>query len=540
MRTALNKYRILLGIEILILLFLLPGCFRKEQSIYADSSIVLGEENAFYRGEKFSVKPGVYQVRVSVTNVEQEPIYVSVGAEGESFRAIRCNDVSLAKGQEYLDFEMYVVESTEGAYVECNAAGQPVVLDSLEVYRMNWGSRMVVFRLLVFCVGLNFMLCFRERALSQKISKEKQMVFWSLLACVLVAYFPYMTDYIGYASDISSQWFRIEQLKESLVPGTGYTMIMSAGDLFLLFPVLLRKIGFSLMTSYKMFVLAIMAVTTGVAYYSLKRCVKQEYAALFGAGVYVLAPQRLAVVYDYAAIAEAMAICFLPLVVCGMYRLFTEDVSDKRYHKEKLPLVIGLSGVLLAHLSVFIWMVVAILVVCILFLKRTIRKETLVQLMQSTILCLLLNLWYYLPLLIGYFRKELVLPEGSLWHVAPVLAEAFLAALFYLWLDKKRTINTTVRVGIIVFLILLLAGKAVYYVNDVAFTHSPIWLYTAESLGPVDMQAERTLLEYVAFGKFNYLLTGMVVSALTLAGIVIVWVKRRLQWRAKMQKFSEK
>lgn len=448
MREAIKKYGVLWGIEIIILLFLLIGCFQKEQLVYSAEKITLDSETITFKGNAFSVKPGVYQIRVHISNTEQGQVYILPGTEKASFRALRGNGVFLLKGHDYIDFEMYVMENIDKVFIECNGAGEQVMVDLLEVYWVNWGYRIIACLILIFSLILNFMIVFREKILSCAISKEKQVVVWTLSSCVLFSFFPYMTDYFSYAADMGFHWLRIEHLKESLLLGNqfpirvqsgwlfdhGYAVSAFNGDLFFLFPAMLRIIGFSLMTTYKTFIFVIMAVTAIVTYYSLIKCVKQEYAALFGTVIYMLAPYRLYNFYNRAAIEECLAMCFLPLVVCGMYRLFTENVNCEDYKYAKIPLIVGLSCVLQSHVLSYEMAVLSIVGVCVIAYKKTFRKETFIQLVQAAAICLLLNMWFWLPLLQMMFSDQYQLGDNIVREIQ--YRGTWFAGLFQLYPNK--------------------------------------------------------------------------------------------------------
>ncbi len=338
-----NKYKILFGIEIIVLFFLLLGCFQKEKLIWADADIVLTEENILYKGTEFSVKPGVYQIRVSASDAVLGQVWCSVKANSSPFRAFRCNETVLTNGSVFLESEIYVVGSTDGLYAECSTDGQAVRIENIEIYRTNLGNRMGVFLFVLLSAGLNYMLYFRERILLQSISKEKQFAFWSLSACIIITLFPYMTDYIGYAPQVMKLCERIKQLSEN------QTVVWAVEDLLLALPVLFRKIGFSLMVSYKMYIFVITAATTVVTYYLLFWCFKKETAALLGTVVYILAPQRIMSVYERGPIGVMLLnrefgegaawqsgnvwcillICIKTLVVVGFY-LWLEKKADPK------------------------------------------------------------------------------------------------------------------------------------------------------------------------------------------------------------------
>lgn len=415
MRKAIKKYRVLLGIELLLFVLFLPGCFQKDELVYSDEELTLGAETGVgvYEGQRFAVTPGVYQVRVHVRELQGDSLWVSAACEQSSFRAFRCNGADIYQGNHYIDFEIYVLEKIDSAYVNCSFDGAKAAIDYLEVYRTNQGATMLLFLYTVVCLALNFLIVFREGVLDGTITKEKQVVFWALLISVLLAYYPYMTDYFSSTADSPFHMLRIEGLKESLMQGGGfpvrvqnywvydhgYAVSTFYGDLFLLIPVMFRFIGFSLMSSYKMFVFVVMAATAIISYHSFRQCTKNINAALFGSIIYMLAPYRIYNFYNRGAVGEYLAMTFLPLVICGMYRLYTEDVNNKNYRKAKIPLIIGLSCILQTHILSTEMTVIFMLAVCLILFKKTFRKETFIQLLQAAITCLLLNAWFWFPFL---------------------------------------------------------------------------------------------------------------------------------------------
>lgn len=415
MRETMKKYRVLLWLEVLLCVLILVRCFREESLVYSDQNLQLGTKTEInlYTGQSFQATPGVYQVRIDVVDMQDGYLYATVSCEQSSFRALRCNGATIFPAQDYLDFEIYVLEKIDSVYVSCSCAGEQVLISSLEVYRINWGARILAFIVVVCCLLLDVILFLRDEILAGKVKKEQQIVIWGLLFSVLVAYFPYLTDYFSNVADIAFHWLRIEGLKETLLQGNqfpvrvqsywlydhGYAVSAFYGDLFLTIPVLFRLIGFSLMFSYKMFVFVVMAATAVIAYYSFKHCTRHTYAALFGSVIYMLAPYRIYNFYNRGAVGEYLAMTFLPLVICGMYRLYTENIEESGYRKAKIPLIIGLSSILQSHILSCEMVVIFLLGICVLFYRKTFRKKTLIQLLETAGICLLINAWFWVPLL---------------------------------------------------------------------------------------------------------------------------------------------
>ncbi|MBQ7955108.1 MAG: hypothetical protein IJ282_05110 [Lachnospiraceae bacterium] len=416
MYNIIKKYKILFLLQLICILLCLPKCFAQEELVYFQDggNMSYGQEGMPYKSELISLNPGVYQFRVRADISKDASLYLNVCSEQGSFRGLRCNGANMFAGQEYLDFEVYVLQKDDRVYLQCDFNKTDYsALQSMELYRVNLGARMLLFVLLLFFAAVDFLVIYRENILQGKVKGGAQKVFWILAASVLLSYLPYTTDYMNIGADSCFHLLRIEGLKETLLQGGqfpvrvesywlydhGYANSTFYGDLFLLIPALLRIIGFSLMTSYKMFVFAVMVATAWIAYYSFKRCTGSANAALFGAVIYTLAPYRIYNVYNRGAVGEYLGMIFIPLVLCGLYGLYKDAPDSEGYKKHKIPLIVGFSCLLQSHLLTCEMMVVFTAVICLAFWRKTFQKTTFMQLLQVAFGCLLLNIWFWLPLL---------------------------------------------------------------------------------------------------------------------------------------------
>lgn len=421
MKKFIGKYRVLLVVEALLILLSLAGCLQKEKSVYSISGEEIGaalQENDdgifYFQSEYLSLNSGVYQVRAAASIAEGDALVLNLSNDNETKNVVRCDAVLMFAGMEYVDFEAYVVDSVDTAYVRCEFYGSgQASLVSLELYRTGMGSRILAFLAVAAVLLLNLLLLFREKILSGEVDKRQQAAFWILAGSVLLAFFPYATDYMNEGKDTIFHLLRIEGLKETLMQGGqfpvrvqsywlydhGYAVSSFYGDLFLLIPATLRMIGFSMMNSYKIFVFAIMAATAAIAYYSFKGCTGNSNAALFGSVLYMLAPYRIYLFYNRGAVGEYLAMAFFPLICYGIYRIYREDIHSETYGKAKIPVIIGLTCILQSHIKSAAMTGIFILFACLLMWKKTFRKKTFLQLAESAGITLLLNCWFWLPLL---------------------------------------------------------------------------------------------------------------------------------------------
>lgn len=410
----------MLAVELALSLLLLAGCFGGEQRVYA----VFGEdiagqtrrteEGLAFEGERLELLPGVYEVRVQTNLEEDASFFFQMKEEGASYRALRSNGNTVLPHQGDASLRVYVTDRVQSAYVYCEFIGTGTEsLALLEVCRTSLGNRVLLLTALAVFGLLDFLLLFRRRILAGSVTKKQQVVFWSLTAVTVLACFPYLTDYFSIGDDMLFHLSRIAFLQDTLQEGTalpvriqstwlcghGYAVSLFYGELFLLFPALLYMAGFSIMAAYKIFVVAVTAATAAIAYFSFRKCVKEEYAALAGSICYLLVPYRLYNIYTRAAAGEYLAMAFLPLLCCGMYLLYTREADSKEYRRYKWYIVWGMSAILQSHLITTEMAVFFMALVCLISWKKTFRKQTFFQLLEAVGLVLALNAWFWIPML---------------------------------------------------------------------------------------------------------------------------------------------
>lgn len=421
MRTGkFDHWKILVFIELAVVVIVFAGCFGKEKLAYSfdrDSAVwtaVQTEGSPEYESERMELSPGVYCLKVQTELVEEQSAYVNVQAEETNYKSLRNNGMIIFAGNDQARFLVYVLERIPGAYVHCTFTESDIdSLVQVELYQTKLGNRMFLFLLVTGFLLADFLIWFRRGIVEKKISGKQQVVFWTLTAGVLIAFFPYLTDYITFGADSVYHISRIAFLKDSLQQGSlipvrmqctwlcghGYATSLFYGELFLYIPALLMLIGFSIMAAYKIFIVIVLAATAAIAYFCFNKCVEDEYAALFGSMIYLLTPYHLLNIYNRAAVGEYLAMTFYPLVCCGMYLLYTKDVTSKEYGKYKWYVIFGMSALLQSHLISTEMTIVLMALVCLIFWKKTLRRQTFCQLLEAAGIVLILNVWFWVPLL---------------------------------------------------------------------------------------------------------------------------------------------
>lgn len=413
-----------LVVELILTLMLLPGCFGGEEKVYGFAGkeipdrLEQTEEAGNFESDRMELKPGVYRVRTWTELPQGTFLHIQMDCDQGSYKAIRCNGAVLLGGQEEGEFLVYVRDRTDTAFLSCGFSGAgPDALKQIDIYGTSLGNRMLLTgALAVFCL-LDFLLLFRKRILEGRVTGKQQAVFWTLTAGILLACFPYLTDYfylgdngLFYVSRIS---FLSDTLKEQgswpvWVQGTwmyghGYGVSLFSSDLFYLFPACLQILGFSPMTACRIFLIGVTAATGVIAYCSFYRCVRQEYPALAGSLFYLLSPCRFLDMYERGEWGELLGMTFFPLVCCGVYLLFSEDPFSPKYKNVKWYIVCGMSFMVQCHLPMAGMTVFFMALCCVILWKKTFRRRTFVQLGESVGLVLLFNAWFLVPML--YMQK---------------------------------------------------------------------------------------------------------------------------------------
>lgn len=416
MKKIINKYVILLMLVFVCGLFLLPGCFAKEEKLFSVTGSGMAETNSqIYCSQEMKLVPGVYQIRAQSENLPQEGIMsITLACPTAYHRALLGNAVLVQGGQRQQDFEVYVLNTLEGVRLECSIANAGFGdLTEISIYKTNLGG-VILFCLLLFGGGIIFAaMRFRDGILSERIPRSRQIAVLALLAGVFIAYMPWLCDYFTLGHDSAYQILRIEGLKEALMHGNqfpvrvqdyflcghGYMTSVFYSDFFLYIPAFMRIAGFPLMFVMKTYLFFVLSAHAAISFHCLYRCTKSDYAALLGSLYTVLAPYYLHNLYIRGAMGEYTAMAFLPLVITGIFLLYTGDIADPGYKRYKWYLILGFSALLQSHLITCEIGVVMVAIFCLLHARKTFRRQTFAQLAQAAVMVLLLNCFFWLPLL---------------------------------------------------------------------------------------------------------------------------------------------
>ncbi len=422
MRKKISRQsKIFLLIGLLLCLAFLPFCLEKSTLIYTGTAADLADNlqtegnKTTYQSPFLSLSLGVYEIRITTSLEDNTSLGVNFLCDEAEADRLCANGVSFYPGQSTFAMEGYVLGAISTAYITCTYTNSTEPNDfTLELYRTP-GLYRIAFLCCLLLWGLAFFLALlRKKYLAKEVSGRHLKAGFVLAVAVFILFLPCLKEGLLYdGHDIFFHLMRIAGLKDSLSSGVtfptkiqsgwlyghGYAVSAFYPDILLLLPAWLYFLGLPLVLSYKVYILVILLLGAGLSYFSFYQCCKKSHAALLGSCIYILAPYSIYNYYGRAALGEFSAMIFFPLLAAGMLLLYTKPVTDAGYKTCKWYIVAGLCGTLCAHLFSTEIAGGLILLVCLLFFKKTCRKETFLELAKAALLSLLLTCWFWLPML---------------------------------------------------------------------------------------------------------------------------------------------
>jgi hypothetical protein len=250
------------------------------------------------------------------------------------------------------------------------------------------------------------------------ITQQQRTVIVGIVSATLLISLPVLTGYLFSAHDLHYHLFRIDGIKDGLLSGVfpvriqptwfdghGYATSIFYGDLLLYLPALLRLAGIPLGTCYSLFIIGLNMATLLIGYHCFKKMTNNAYIGLAAAVIYASNIYRLTNLYTRAAVGEASAMLFLPLILYGLWAVFTQDEKRGEYKSLWICLLVGYTGLIQTHTISVMFAAIMTIFVCFFMWKRVLKKETFLVLAKALAATVLLNLWFLVPFFqyfIGY------------------------------------------------------------------------------------------------------------------------------------------
>ena len=368
---------------------------------YVDETMIAEGDSLFdYRIEipGTNLKRGSYEVRISYSTNTNTNTY-RTGSWSEYYQTeIGRQYVTLDPEKNECVFSMESDLDVDGYTVGVNFGGEGYIfVDNISITETS-SAKIRNLVTVVFTIFIINCLWITYKRKSEAFNKNNITVWLILGSSVIFASLPVFTPYLFGGHDLAFHLNRIEGIKNALLAGdipvrmhfsalegAGYPTSVFYGDLLLYLPAVLRVLGWSVQSAYQMYILFINILTCVIVYKVFSNIFKNQWIALFGSCMYMLVPYRLECIYVRAAVGEYTAACFYPLIIYGLYLMYSEEEEKKH---DWIWFALGFSGIILSHIiSTFVAFCVTLLF-CIIKIKDTFSKEIFVKLCKAVIVTL--------------------------------------------------------------------------------------------------------------------------------------------------------
>lgn len=371
----------------------------------------------------FLLKKGAYRIRLKYHTDADQKNTVLVTPYSEKYNPVKTNAVTLYSGQNETDYICYVSSKCEAA-LNVNYAGEgEFTIYGADIVKTNILQREVIAIAFLLFAIIDVLYVLVRKGF---FTKERKVTWLLLSACCILASLPLLTDYMVMGSDYIYHLLRIEGVKDGILSGYfpvriypewiygyGYIDAVMYGNFLLYFPAGLRLIGFSVTFSYKAFILLVNILTVISSYICFKKIFKDKKAGILASFLYVLMPYRLVALYNLSRAGVFCAAIFLPVVLLGLYKIFTDDINDKKYKYNFIIASFGICGVLWNHVLTTEIIAVFIIIFCLILIKRTFKLKRFIQLLSTLLVSFAASLWFIIPFLDNYMNQNLQIKNVS-------------------------------------------------------------------------------------------------------------------------------
>ena len=322
----------------------------------------------FVGSPKLMLPKGMYTLTVQYEGAGEAKLRVVY--PGSRYRSEVSGDIPLSgSGTASCDFRVAYGDRTlqvRGLFSDEMQEGDYLLLRNIKIARAGCDVRNFLFRFVVFLLAADGILFyFQMRKQGRRIlpAGADRTVLRALVLLVVGCSIPLAVDYLFLNShDLYFHLMRIEGIRAGLengmfpvriqpgwLNGHGYAASVFYGDFFLYVPALLRYFGVSVQAAYKCYVVMIHMLTVGISYYSFSR-MSRPRIGLVCTVLYSLNIYRLTCIYTRAAVGEYTAMTFMPLVLYGLWLLYTMPEDSKRHRDSWIPITAGCTGIFLSHM----------------------------------------------------------------------------------------------------------------------------------------------------------------------------------------------
>ena len=147
-------------------------------------------------------------------------------------------------------------------------------------------------------------------------------------------------------------------------------------------------------SSIKIFYFFTLWISGITMYFFSRKIAKNDEIGFLSAAIYMLFPYHLSNIYIRDAQSEALLFIFLPLILSGIYELFSQDGNKKKFY----PLFIfGYVGGMLCHLTLMVYFTFFLLIYLIIKYKDTFKNIK--SFLLASFFILTITSFFYVPIM---------------------------------------------------------------------------------------------------------------------------------------------
>ncbi len=382
------------------------------------------QDTVLYRG--FDLHPGVYSVELTYETDRDYSALCTV-KDDYTLRGVKTNGEHLYKGLNTTGFHVWIYKFTDTCEVTLSYGGSGTVTVSGVTLRETVGLRTMLLALLCLGGAAGYILLAVFYACREGVVTGKNLRNGALLGLiVLIASLPYLRGYVISGVDLTYHLQRIEGVRSGLLSGQfpvriqpewllghGYADAVFYCNLLLYFPAVLRLLGFPVTIAYNAFGIALNIATACTAYYCFKRIFESDEIGLVCSALHVLSLYRIFRMMSAGAVGEASAMIFTPVVLYGLYRLFSDCSTKEEQRSAWLPLAIGYAGLIQTHVLSCELTAFVTIVVCIVYCRKLFTGTVLGTLCKGAAAAAGVSLWYLVPFLDYYITQDVNIKHAS-------------------------------------------------------------------------------------------------------------------------------
>ncbi len=401
--------------------------------------------------------PGVYYVELEYESDYEGPgtvAYTTMQDDTVITGGLCTNGEHLYGGAGKSGYCMWLYESTENMQMAVSYGGNGQLKITGYTIRETdqfWTMWMVI---ILGCSAMGFgVLIYYYYEKEYSVGEEKKKIFFFVTLIGLAASLPYFYEGNLAGIDLTYHLQRIEGVKDGLLSGQfpvriepewlyghGYAAGIFYCNSLLYVPALFRLLGFTVTVSYNIYCVGITFATAWIGWYCFRKIFGSVNVGILCCALYTLSTFRIYKLVNTSALGEGSAVTFMPLVLYGMWRIFTENPKEKKYKTAWIPVAAGYAGLLQTHVLTCEITAFVTVIVCAVCVKKLLCGTVFLELVKGALGAVGLSLWFLVPFLDYYLTQNVHIKNLSARTIQRT-GMTFAHLAFHFWKNGSYTPN---------------------------------------------------------------------------------------------------